>query len=133
MILIVSKSKKKAENYAELLLTMGYIAYGATVSEALNEISPLYRAVIIHNAEEIIDKSAFLSSFNAVSLKIPIFAIGGSDNPEITLSLPEGSSANAVIKKITRYLAVNDLPMIGDYTCAGFDASVNRCDVFYFG
>ena len=51
MILIVSKSKKKAENYSEPFISMGYVAHGVTSAVALNEISPLYRAVIILDIE----------------------------------------------------------------------------------
>ena len=132
MILIVCKSKKKAENYSESFLKMGYPAYGATPAIAANEISPLYRAVIILDCEDIIDRSVFLSSFGAIPLKIPIFTLGESTDRRVALALPENTSVSSVIKKITKYLAQNRLPMIGDYACAGFDASVTLCDVFYF-
>lgn len=132
MILIVSKSKKKADDYSEALLTMGYLAYGATPVSAIKEISPLYRAVVLLEGGEIINHGVFLSSFGAIPLKIPIFSIGETCDDRIALSLPENVSVGSLIKKITRHLAQKSLPIIGDYACAGFDAEVNLCDVFYF-
>ena len=49
MILIINKSKKEARGLSDMFYYMGLPAQGVTPSEALSEVSPVYRAIIVMN------------------------------------------------------------------------------------
>lgn len=132
MILVISKSKKNSARYAEALNTMGYLAYGVTTASALKELSPRYRAILIFEADTIAGLDIFLKNLTSSPLKIPIFAIGNENHEEISEIYPQTSLLSTVIKRITRYLVINELPVIGKYKCAGFDCSSELRDVYYF-
>ena len=132
MILIIDKSRKRAEAYADILKALGYLACGTTPVSALNEITSDYHAIIISSPKAIKNLNVFLSFLCAEISNVPIFAIGNTDDSRIALCISDTLSADTVIKRISRYITDKRLPMIGAYTCAGFDASVSLCNVLYF-
>ena len=132
MILVISKSKRNAARVAESLNTMGYLAYGVAPGSALQEISPRYRAILISNCDEIVGLDIFLNNLSASPLNIPMFAIGNENRQGISEIYSPTLMLTTVIKKITRYLVINELPVIGRYKCAGFDCSSELRDVYYF-
>ena len=132
MILVISKSKKNSSRYAEALNTMGYLAYGVTSALALKELSPRYKAILIFEADMIAGIDIFLNNLSSSPLKIPIFAVGNENHDEFSEIYPNTTLLSTVIKKITRFLVLNELPVIGKYKCAGFDCSSELRDVYYF-
>ncbi len=134
MILVVSKSKRYSDRIAEMLNIAGYLAYGATASQAINEISPRYRAIILLTDSQTIPTpfGAVISACAAPALKIPVFSIGEFPDPRIAEVFPAGASLSSVIKRVIRYLVINEKPVIGKYKCAGFDASSDSSRVMYF-
>jgi len=131
MILVISKSKKNSSRYAEALNTMGYLAYGVTTALAPKELSPRYRAILIFEADTIAGLDIFLNNLSSSPLKIPIFAIGNEERKEYSGIYPLTTHLSTVVKRITRYLVLNELPVIGKYKCAGFDCSSELRDVCY--
>ena len=132
MILVISKSKKNSSRYAEALNTMGYLAYGVTSALALKELSPRYKAILVFDADIIAGVDIFLKNLSTSPLKIPIFAVGNVNHENFSEIYPNTTLLSTVIKKITRYLVLNELPVIGKYKCAGFDCSSELRDVYYF-
>ena len=74
MILIINKSKKNARALSDMFYFMGVLSLGVTPKEALSEISPIYKAVIIENPDMLADKEDFVSRLRSYA-NIPIFAI----------------------------------------------------------
>ena len=132
MILVISKSKKNSSRYAEALNTMGYLAYGVTSALALKELSPRYKAILVFDADIIAGVDIFLKNLSTSPLKIPIFAVGNVNHENFSEIYPNTTLLSTVIKKITRSLVLNELPVIGKYKCAGFDCSSELRDVYYF-
>ena len=132
MILVISKSKQNSSRYAEALNTMGYLAYGVTSALALKELSPRYKAILVFDADIIAGVDIFLKNLSTSPLKIPIFAVGNVNHENFSEIYPNTTLLSTVIKKITRYLVLNELPVIGKYKCAGFDCSSELRDVYYF-
>lgn len=134
MILVVSKSKKSSEKYAEMFNIMGYLSHGTVVSSAIGEISPRYRAIVILSDSLTTDLTfdSIITYASSVALKIPVFSIGKINDKRIVEAIPEGASHSHIIKIILRYLVLNEKPIIGKYKCAGFDCSTDLVKCFYF-
>ena len=132
MILVISKTKKNAERLAETFNVSGYLSLGVTASMAERELSPRFRAVVISNPEEIGMIDNLISALYSSALKIPIFVIGKCEDERISLSFAENALSSTVIKKITQYLTRNGMAVIGKYRCAGFDASTDLGEIYYF-
>ncbi len=132
MILVISKSKKNSLRYAETLNTMGYLANGVTSALAIRELSPRYRAILIFESDTIAGLDIFLKNLASSPLKIPIFAVGNEVHTEFSEIYSETTLISTIIKKITRYLVLKEMPVIGKYKCAGFDCSSEHRDVYYF-
>ncbi|MBR3806532.1 MAG: helix-turn-helix domain-containing protein [Clostridia bacterium] len=134
MILVISKSKRQAERLSEMLNIAGYLSYGLTPSQAISEISPRYRAVVIITDTQALPApfSSVISACSAPALKIPVFAIGECTEPGVAEVFHAGVSVSSLLKGIIRYLVINEKPIIGKYKCAGFDASADSARVMYF-
>ncbi len=132
MILVVSKSKRSSERLVESFNALGYLAYGTTVPGALSELSPRYRAVIIISDGTPAAFDAVIKCAASFVLRIPVFALGNFDETKVLEIFREGASANFIIKRIIRYLVINEMHIIGKYKCAGFDASADIGRVLYF-
>ncbi len=131
MILIVSKGKADAEHFAESLNIMGYLAVGVKGAEAKDTLAPAYRAVIVLNPDNIAALDLLLY-YNTHGLDIPVFAIGDTEDERFSEVYRHDISASNLIKKITRYLTINEKPVIGKYMCAGFNASALLSTPFFF-
>lgn len=132
MILVIGKTKKSAERLAETFNIMGYLSLGVTASMAERELSPRFRAIVILYPAEIGTFHHLLSALSSSALKIPVFEIGKSDDERISISFAENTLPSTVIKKITQYLTVKGMAVIGKYRCAGFDASSELGEIYYF-
>ncbi len=131
MILVVSKGKKEAERYAEAFNIMGYLSLAVTGAESANKLSPIFRAIIVINPDNIPSLDSLIYH-NSISVKIPVFAIGETEETRFAEKYKSNITPAAIIKKITRYLVINDKPQIGKYKCAGFNASAELIVPFYF-
>ena len=136
MILIINKSKRDARGLSDMFYYMGQAAQGVTPSEALSEISPIYRAVIIMNPNELGDKSEYLMRLRSYA-DVPIFAItdsvSGMDEICFDGILPKDAYAAKIYSYLYDYSMQNSKPVPGQYTLAGIDASSHLRFVEYFG
>lgn len=126
MILIISSTKKKAQAISDIFYYMGVLSYAATPSEALSEISSLYRALIILDPEELADAEDYLSRIRSYSSKIPIFTL--SDGKDSLHNSFDGVFENSIysstlIERIAYYQKQHALPLSAHYRLAGIDAS----------
>lgn len=129
MVLIISTSKRKAQAISDIFYYMGVVSYAAAPSEALSEISTLYRAVLVLNPEELPDASGLADKLRSYASSVPIFAISDFD----TLScgvfdarFPDSIYSSTLVGQIALYQRERNLPIIAQYRMAGIDASCDR-------
>ncbi|MBO7305020.1 MAG: hypothetical protein J6V09_07355 [Clostridia bacterium] len=135
MILIINKSKKDARGLSDMFYYMGQPAQVVTPSEALSEISPIYRAVIIMNPRALGDEAEYLSRLRSYA-DVPIFAL--TDYPVAREAHYDGIlQKDAYASKIFSYICdcatADKRALPGQYLLAGLDASINLRFVEYFG
>ena len=111
MLLVISQSKKLAKSIAETFHYMSILAYGATPSEALSEVSRLYRAAIIIHPEELCDVGEYVLRIRSYMKDLPIFALSAEE------SLPYGDQLfDAIFKKHIHSLMVYNIIIALIYT-----------------
>lgn len=137
MLLIISQSKKLSKSIAETFHYMSILAYGATPSEGLKEISKLYRAAIIIHPEEFPDICDYVLRMKSYMKDLPIFALSSESNLPYGEQLFDAIFKNqsmtaSLASKIIEYSKTTSRESIGDYRLAGFDASCDVIGVNYF-
>lgn len=134
MVLIINRNKRDAVIFSETFHFMGILSYSATPTEALSEISLLYRAAIIMEPDTLPDPRDFVARLRSYAA-IPIFAIsdGTIENAGIYDEVYNyrGYSSH-FISRIAKKTKSMGLPYIGDYRLAGIDANCDRVGVCYF-
>ncbi|MBO5906775.1 MAG: winged helix-turn-helix domain-containing protein [Clostridia bacterium] len=138
MVLIVNRRKKDASYVSEIFHYMGILSHGATPSEALSEISLLYRAVIIMEPDTLPDACDFVSKLRSYASEVPIFALAdGIDtfsHKEIFDGVYKFSTYSSILAyNIAQYSKKNSLSCVGDYRLAGINAMCDAESVTYFG
>ena len=138
MVLIVNKKRMAAKTLSEMFRYMGIVSLGVTPSEALSEISPLYRAVIVLNPEELSEPRDFVKRLKSYARMVPVFAVGDNLDGFEAEDAFEGSFKYScmsvrLVCYITNYCKKNGLPCIGDYRAAGLNATCDLDSVTYFG
>jgi len=84
MILIIDKDKKERETISDIFYYMGIISYPVSPTEAYSELSPVYKAVLISNPENIPDLADYVNRLRGYSRKTPVFSISQNpDDPEL--------------------------------------------------
>lgn len=135
MILVIDESRKAAENLAAALSYMGFLSVGVTPSDALNEISALYRAVIITSTPRITSPKELVYRLRERSAT-PIFSItdkpGGEMAEIFDAEIKRGAYAAVIAEDIIRYCDDRELPIPGHYTTLGIDASADLEGATYF-
>ena len=130
MVLIVSSAKKQAQTISDMFYYMGVLSYAATPSEALTEISGLYRAVIVLEAHTLPDTENYISKMRSYNCSVPIFAISDSDEIKYVSHLFDGCLKDSIysstlVEEIVRYQSERRLPLCAHYRLSGIDASCN--------
>lgn len=129
MILIINKSKKNARALSDMLYYIGILSYGSTPEEALSEVSPIYRAIIIENPDLLADKKDYVSRLRSYA-NIPIFSIcdfpDSDDDLLFEATIKSGSYAYQIFKVINKYCNNNSYHSPGVYRLAGIEATINR-------
>lgn len=129
MILIINKSRREARGLSDMFYYMGILAYGATPTEALSEISPIYRAIIIMNPDSLPDKEDYVSRLRSYAC-IPVFAISThqDSNDAILFDgiIKKGMYSSNIYKYISEYSNLHGTKLAGNYQLAGINAS---CDL----
>lgn len=137
MLLIISQSKRIAVGVSEAFHYMSILSYAATPHEALSEISPLYRAVLIISPEGFPDINDYVSRIKSYKSDIPVFALTQGAYPSYFPDVFDGIFTKphftpALAQKIIAYANENSRAGIGEYYLAGFDACCNTVGVNYF-
>ena len=134
MILIISKSRKEALSISDALFFMGNLSVAATPSEALSEISTVYRAAVIINPDALADSRDYVKRLHSYVSEMPVFALGATKNADaFNRNLPPHTSTPELISEIYEYTLENDLPVPGTYRLAGFDvSSYLKTPVYFF-
>lgn len=135
MILIINKSKKDARGLSDMFYYMGILAFGATPTEALSEISTIYRAVIIMNPDSLPDKEDYINRLRSYA-DIPVFAITDTrDNHDSILFdgiMKKGMYSAKIHKYISEYVTQHGAKLPGNYQLAGINASCDLSVPIYF-
>ncbi len=135
MILIINKSKKEARGLSDMFYYMGILAYGVTPTEALAEISPIYRAIILMSPDNLPDKNDYVTRLRSYA-SVPIFAItSNKDNHDVILFdgiLKKGTYAAYIYKFISDYSYKYGTKLPGNYQLSGINASCDITAPLYF-
>ncbi len=135
MILVIDESKKAAENLAGALSYMGFLSIGVTPSDAVNEISELYRAVIVTSLSRITSPKELVCRLRERSAA-PIFSITdkpGGDMAEIfDAEIKRGAYAAVIAEEVIEFCDAHELVIPGHYTALGIDASADLDGATYF-
>ena len=137
MLLIINPSKKLARGVSDTFYYMGILSYPATPSEALSEISQLYRAVLIISPDELADARDYVERLRRYKGDIPIFAICQKDKSLSYEDIFDRVFLNPIFsptlaKKILEHANQNEYAGIGDYRLAGFNASWDHLGISCF-
>lgn len=135
MILVIDKSRKNANNVAEMFFLMGVLSKAVTIGETFSEISDIYRAVVMICPESFPDPEDFIKRLRKYNGTVPIFAMGNPDKSYSRLFahvFPRSAYASNVMAKILDYTLENSLPQPGDYKLAGIDVSCDTPSPTYF-
>ncbi len=135
MLLIIDKSKKKANSTAEIFRYMGVVARAETHENAFAEISLLYRAILLTSPELIPDLGDFIRKLREYASSIPIFIVSdkeysGKFAPDAIIDTKTTSAM--LIKRIIEFCDTNGLVPPGEYKLAGLDASPSLGCVTYY-
>ena len=135
MILVIDESKKAAENLAGAFSYMGFLSVGVTPREALNEISALYRAVVVTSLPKITSPSELVEGLREIAA-VPVFSIterpGGDEAHLFDGEIKRGAYAAVIAERIIEYCDGKELPIPGHYTALGIDASADLDGASYF-
>jgi DNA-binding winged helix-turn-helix (wHTH) protein len=117
---------------------MGILSYAATPAEATTEISSLYRAVLVLEPATLPDPAEFVCELRKYAEHIPIFSMSESGPKDeyahlFDMSFKIAISSASFATKAAEYSIERDLPYVGDYRLAGFNATPGRASIKYFG
>ena len=137
MLLIICKNKKTARDAQDTFRYMSILAYGTTPSEALSEVSELYRAALIISPELLADPRDFVRRLKSYKSDLPIFAVTDEEVDGELLSIFDAvfkkpTFSPALASKIIAFANEHNRAKIGDYRLAGLNASSDQLGVTYF-
>ncbi len=135
MVLIVNRSRKYANTITEIFHYMGILSHTATPSEALCEISTLYRAVLVVDPEALPSPEDFVKKLRSYA-SVPIFCISnyGDKNPHAALfdgCFKHAISSAILASKMAAISKKMGKPAIGDYRLSGINATCDLDSVMY--
>jgi len=137
MVLFISRRKSHAQNIVNMFKNLGFPSYSATPKEALSEISPMYRAVIVVDPTEIVSVDELVKRLHSYVADIPVFAIYPKeflkDRSDCFAKCYDDSGyAGILASDIGKYASERGLYHIGDYRLAGINANPDLGDIRYF-
>ena len=138
MVLIINKSKKRAEEVADLFRYMGIVALGATPPEALNILTPAYRAILMCDPDTIPDLGDYLKRVRGY-ISSPVFCLftdnrGGDEEKRLFDGVfSDGSYSSTIAIGMARVSRERGLIPAGVYKCGGIDASCDEATVSFLG
>lgn len=128
MLLIIDANKRTAESISDIFYYMGILSRAVSPSEALNEISSIYKAALISEPESFADIKDFTAKLTSYCSDILLFSI--SENPNdisfrdiFVKNYHMNTYSSLLAKDIANELTARGLSPIGSYKLAGIDAS----------
>ena len=137
MVLIVNRRKRDANAVGEMFHFMGILSHAATPTEALSEISLLYRAVIIMEPQTLPDAKDFVNRIKSYVRTMPVFAVSDSIEDFKYKDIFDGRYKFSIFSSTLAHNMIEvarslGQPLIGDYRVAGINASCDSRYVTYF-
>ena len=137
MVLIVSRKRGAARTVSDAFYYMGILSRAATPTEALSEISLMYRAVIILDPQQLPEPRDFVDRLRSYASRVPIFAVSDDLNSVSNREIYDGYfKFSCMSVRLACYIAnqckKKKLPYIGDYRAAGINATCDLPSVTYF-
>lgn len=136
MILIIDRTKRSATTLSDMFHFMGFISHAATPTEALSEISSIYRAVVITSPSAFPDISDFMKKLRSYAQNVPAFALlsEGEERfaPLFDQCFPCSTPSSNLALNIINYTEERYLPRLGRYAIAGIDVSLEFPTPTYF-
>jgi len=137
MVLIVHRKRLAARTVSDLFYYMNILSRPATPSEALSEISLLYRAVIVLDPETLPEPKEFVTRLKSYAKTVPVFAVSDNLASFADIDAFDGHfKFSCLSARLAWYIANhckrNKLPCLGEYKAAGFNATCDLDTIFYF-
>ncbi len=136
MILIVSRNKRRANQYSEMFHFMGILSHVATPYEAYGEISLIYRAVLVLEPDTLPDPANLIAGLKCYTA-VPIFSISEEGRGDRFAHLfadafREASFSGTVVAGMAEYSRKHRASHVGDYRLGGLNAAPDLPAVRYF-
>ena len=138
MLLIIDQQKKNADSVCEMFYYMGILSCGVTPKNAISEYTPIYKAILVTNPDNIPFVEDFIEKLRNYVGLTPIFAL--SDKSKIdkysylfTDCFEVGMYSSQLAQDIMMYAVDKGISPIGNYMLAGIDARCDRPTVSYLG
>ncbi len=130
MVLIISQKLKNAVSLSDIFYYMKVLSYPCTPSQSLNELSTLYRAILIYEPNDLPDTADFVQKLRSIA-PVPVFAIANEPkkcrSPYVFDKIfPYAILSGNLGKQMLLYLYDRNLPLFGQYAYMGLDS---RCNV----
>ena len=125
MILIINRSKRDAISLAEMFYLMGILAYGATPSEALSEISLQYKIAIVMSPSTLPDKcdyAARLRSYASIPIAVMTDEPDERDTRTFDLILKQSTYAARLMDTVRSFFEARNTDPPGTYRLDGIRA-----------
>ncbi|MBQ8321025.1 MAG: helix-turn-helix domain-containing protein [Clostridia bacterium] len=125
IILVIHDKNYKAVRLAESIRSLGFLTIGSAAKNAVKELGPRYRAIILIEPKNFEIMPNLVKALNNSVFEAPIFTLGeASARIKSELYLPLEIPKKLLMSKIVTYLDFYGYPLVGNYRCGGFDASV---------
>lgn len=137
MLLIIDNQLKYGVSLAASFSYMGILAYSVKPSDALSELCPLYRAIIIKEPERLADICDFVSRLRTYRSDIPVFALCDTMTVDAHSKLFNGIfPLSSTAKEIAIGIILKSRELrcleIGEYKLAGINSSCTIRETEYF-
>ena len=136
MLLIVTRSKRAATAVNDIIYRTGVLTHLVKPTEAFNDVSYAYRAVLVMEPQTFPDIEDFLRRLREYVGKMPIFSLSedGPKNPYAHLfdkSYKIAIMSATLLSSISEVCAEMGMPSIGDYRFGNIDASADLKQALY--
>lgn len=137
MVLIVHRKRMAAKTVSDVFHYMNILSRPVTPTEALSEISLMYRAVIVLDPETLPEPREFVGRLKSYAATVPVFAVGDNLKGFSELDAFDGHfKLSCFCVRLACYMAdyckKHKLPCLGEYKAAGLNATCDLPTVYYF-
>ncbi len=137
MVLIVHRKRLAARTVSDLFHYMNILSRPVIPSEALSEISLMYRAVVVLDPETLPEPREFVSRLKSYASTVPVFAVSDNLADFKDLDAFDGHfkfscMSVRLVYYMANYCKKNKLPCLGEYKGAGLNATCDLSSVTYF-